>query len=233
MLLKIKLKDRSIIIGIVASMNFFSVSLLLFSLLGNFLAGVAAQTVVSKVFLDFRINNQPFGRILVGLYDNDVPNVVTNFLNMAQQGGAGRGESGANLYYAGTTVFSVTESLIKGGDVVNNDGTGHDSYFGIGFEPDNYNFPNVAGSITALYVGRNEAGNNIVSSQFAIITDDYPEYDGTNVVFGEVLEGRSILDVIQMITANQDGPPTEHVTIFGSSVVDNEAYGVRRQRKAV
>ena len=63
------------------------------------------------------------------------------------------------------------------------------------------------------------AGANTNGSQFFITTVKTSWLDGKHVVFGEVVEGKEIVDAIERV-GTQNGTPKAKVTIAASGVVE-------------
>jgi peptidyl-prolyl cis-trans isomerase B (cyclophilin B) len=156
------------------------------------------------------------GEIVIRLEKEKAPESAKNFLNLCGTG-----------FYNGTYFHRVVPGLlVQGGDPntldnnVTNDGMGGYSYLGPGtFLPDELNdLKNERGTIAM--VRGDEPGT--VGSQFFILLDDVPEYDGKYTVFGRVESGMDILVEI----AEQPGSVLEEggfrlekpLIITGSSV---------------
>jgi peptidylprolyl isomerase len=63
------------------------------------------------------------------------------------------------------------------------------------------------------------AGKNTNGSQFFITFVPCEWLDGKHVVFGEVVDGRQIIDQIHKNASSQDGKPKAKVVITNSGVV--------------
>jgi peptidylprolyl isomerase len=66
-------------------------------------------TVTDKVFLDISVNDEPQGRIVIGLFGADVPRTTENFKRLCACD-AGQGKlSGVDLCYKGTTIHRISK----------------------------------------------------------------------------------------------------------------------------
>jgi len=127
------------------------------------------------------------GEVVIQLEKEKSPGYARNFLNLCGSG-----------FYNGTCFHRVVPGLlVQGGDPntldddITDDGMGGYSYLGPGtFLPDEFNeLKNERGAV-AMVRGR---GPDTAGSQFFILLDDVPEYDGKYTVFGRVVSGLDIL----------------------------------------
>ena len=100
--------------------------------------GHTIGVVTDKVFFDVHIDEKPVGRIVFGLFGNDLPRTVDNFTTIAD-GKAGVGKLGAEMDYAGTTFHRVIPGFMaQGGDFSAGDGTGGESIYSLEFEDEGF-----------------------------------------------------------------------------------------------
>jgi peptidyl-prolyl cis-trans isomerase A (cyclophilin A) len=160
------------------------------------------------------------GPIVVRLFPDHTPKTVRNFVELAQ--GARewtdprtRSTTTAKLYDG--TIFHrvIPDFMIQGGDPLGT-GTGGPGYkFGDEIHPD------LSFSRPYLLAMAN-AGPGTNGSQFFITTVPTPWLNGKHTIFGEVIEGREVVDAISRAnTGRRDRPAEdvvlESVTIQGTS----------------
>lgn len=143
------------------------------------------------------------GDITLKLYSTDAPKTVENFIKLSGEG-----------FYDGVRFHRVIKGfMIQGGDPLSKDlsqqslwGTGGPGY---SFEDEIHaNNKNNIGTIAMANSGPNTNG-----SQFFINTADNNFLDTKHTVFGEVIEGMDIVEMIDNVATEGADRPVDEVII--------------------
>lgn len=167
------------------------------------------DTVTDKVFFDITVEDEKIGRIVMGLYGNQVPKTVANFRQLCT-GEAGEGKCGKPLHYKGCSFHRLIPGFMcQGGDFTAGDGTGGESIYGEKFQDENFKLKHTKPGMLSMA----NAGKDTNGSQFFLTVKNTPHLDGKHVVFGEVLEGYN--EVVKKMEAlgSSSGTPSKPVVI--------------------
>lgn len=150
----------------------------------------------------------------MGLFGKVVPKTAENFKALCT-GESGTTASGKKLHYQGSHFHRVIpQFMLQGGDFTRGNGTGGVSIYGPSFDDENFKLKHSRKYLLSMA----NSGPNSNGSQFFITTVKTPWLDGKHVVFGEVLEGQALVDLIEN-HGSPSGRPIKTITILESGVL--------------
>ena len=104
--------------------------------------------------------------------------------------------------------------MAQGGDFTSGDGRGGESIYGNKFEDENFKLRHEKPYLLSMA----NAGPNTNGSQFFITFKETPWLDGKHTVFGEVLDGSSVVDALEKIGSGS-GKPSKKAVIVDSGIL--------------
>ncbi|TFB23926.1 peptidylprolyl isomerase [Filobacillus milosensis] len=131
-------------------------------------------------------------QIVIDLFEEDAPNTVKNFTDLAEKG-----------FYDGLTFHRVIPNFVIQGGCPKGDGTGGPGYT-IKCETEGNPHKHQRGTLSMAHAGKDTGG-----SQFFICHAPQPHLDGVHTVFGQVKDGVEVVDrvrpgdVMNKITVNK------------------------------
>lgn len=144
-----------------------------------------------RCWMDFKHGNEKLGRVQFELFANIVPKTAHNFLQLCI----------AKKYKKSIVHRVIPNFMIQMGDYERGDGTGGASFYGEKFEDENFKLKHGKYKLSMANAGPNTNG-----SQFFICCSSCDHLNGKHVVFGEVKEGRDIIDRIENVKTHSDRP---------------------------
>jgi peptidyl-prolyl cis-trans isomerase A (cyclophilin A) len=161
------------------------------------------------------------GTVVVRLFPDQAPKTVQNFVDLAQGSrewtDPGTRQSTTARLYDGTIFHRVIPRfMIQGGDPLGT-GTGGPGYkFGDEIHPDlRFDRP--------YLLAMANAGPGTNGSQFFITVVPTPHLNGKHTIFGEVVDGRDVVDRISQTKTGRNDRPVQDVVLESVSI--EEAAG--------
>lgn len=143
-----------------------------------------------------------------------MPKTAENFRALCT-GERGVGKMGHPLCYKGTRFHRVIKNfMIQGGDFTAGTGTGGESIYGERFEdeaPQNNNGEPLKHEPFVLSMAN--SGPNTNGSQFFVTTLATHHLDGTHVVFGKLLNGKSVIRTVEYTPTGANDKPVVDIVI--------------------
>ncbi|XP_077991805.1 peptidyl-prolyl cis-trans isomerase B-like [Glandiceps talaboti] len=158
------------------------------------------------VYLDIEIDDEPVGTLLIALFGNIAPKTVKNFVVLS-------GIDARTFGYKLSTFHKIEKGVgIIGGDFVHGNGSGSFSIYGDHFTSENFKLKHYGPGWVSM-VSKGKYRNGCI---FRIITNETPELDDKQVVFGKVIEGMDVVHRIANLVTDDNGSPKVEVRIIRS-----------------
>ena len=156
------------------------------------------------------------GQVVIRLFPDHAPKTVRNFVELAEGGrqwtDPRTGRTTTDKLYDGTVFHRVIpDFMIQGGDPL---GSGRG---GPGYKFADEIHPDLAFDRPYLLAMAN-AGPGTNGSQFFITVAATPWLNGKHTIFGQVIEGTDVVDLISRVKTGSQDRPVEDVTIESVTV---------------
>jgi len=150
------------------------------------------------------------------------PNACDNFLCLCD-GSKGKAKgSGQSLHYKEVPFHRIVPGkIVQGGDFAMKNGTGGESIWGGTFKDEKGGLKLKHGKRGVLSMCN--SGKNSNGSQFFLTFDKISSLDGKHVVFGEVIAGMEVLDMIEAVPICSEGKPQVTVVIADCGILEGFA----------
>eukprot|EP00457_Paulinella_chromatophora_P010465 gb/GEZN01010569.1/.p1 GENE.gb/GEZN01010569.1/~~gb/GEZN01010569.1/.p1 ORF type:complete len:234 (-),score=29.03 gb/GEZN01010569.1/:215-916(-) len=176
-----------------------------------------AAPITDRVFFDVKINNQPTGRIVLGMYGTVVPKTTKNFISICE-GDRFSKEGNQRLHYKGSPFHRIIpDFMIQGGDFTHYDGRGGYSIYGPKFPDENFQLKHTGPGCVSMA----NSGKHTNGSQFFITTVAAPPLDDSHVVFGVVTEGWDVVRKIEDCGSISGSPGANIISIADCGKLPN------------
>jgi peptidyl-prolyl cis-trans isomerase A (cyclophilin A) len=156
------------------------------------------------------------GQIVIRLFPDHAPKTVRNFVELAEGGrewtDPRTGQNTTSKLYDGTVFHRVIPNcMIQGGDPLGSGRGGPGYKFADEFHPD-------LGFDRPYLLAMANAGPGTNGSQFFITVAPTPWLNGKHTIFGEVIEGADVVDLISRLKTGSQDRPVDDVTIESVTV---------------
>ncbi|ETW03195.1 hypothetical protein, variant 2 [Aphanomyces invadans] len=160
------------------------------------------------VWIDVEIDGAPVGRITAELYMDIVPATAENFRALVT------GDNAAGLSYKGSVCHRIiTGFIVQCGDFETGKGYGGRSIYSTGKfndEPAGLQLKHDKRYVLQMA----NSGPNSNGSQFCFMLGAAPHLNGRHVVFGQVVDGFEVVDLMETAGAAEDGVVLKHNVVL-------------------
>lgn len=160
------------------------------------------------VFLEIGTNGKKLGKIIIELFSEIVPLTCENFRTLCING----------LYKKSCFHRIIRDFMLQGGDFTNGDGTGGKSIFGKTFKDENFKIKHDKPYLLSMA----NRGKDTNGSQFFITTAPANHLDNKHVVFGRVVSGNNIVDILNTVETDGNDKPIYDVFITNCGKFDSK-----------
>lgn len=153
---------------------------------------------------------------------HNFPQTTYNFAALCK--GTHKLPDGRPMTYVGTKVYSNTKGKrFMAGDVTNNDGTGGWTVYGRYQKDEKIDDSSHQQSYQIGMVHPSKSERNKSDSKFYITYDTMNELNQWNTLFGNIVDGHHVLDMIEE-AGSEDGTPAQEVVITGCDISTDHTF---------
>ncbi|KAL6763665.1 cyclophilin-like domain-containing protein [Haematococcus lacustris] len=142
------------------------------------------------VYFDIAVGDKaaptPLGRVLIEVKQDVCPRTAENFVQLAKAS-PGQGFKSSGFHRI------IPNFMCQGGDFTRGNGTGGRSIYGDRFADENFVLRHLGPGVLSMA----NAGPNTNGSQFFLCTSTTAWLDGKHVVFGQVVDGYSVVKAME------------------------------------
>lgn len=174
-----------------------------------------------RVFLDIAVNFKTVGRIVIELWADTTPETAENFRCLCT-GEKGIGESyGIPLHYKGSIIHSVSPGMMwYVGDITHGNGYGgRESIYGHGHVVTDDKLIKKHDRKGVLSMVSCDV-ENVIGAQFMLLMKEYPDLDGDQIAFGQVVQGFEVISQVEQMVGYGLRYPFQPVTIADCGQLD-------------
>ncbi|KAJ7454874.1 cyclophilin-like domain-containing protein [Mycena latifolia] len=166
----------------------------------------------TRVFLDFAVANEPLGRVIFELFNDEVPKTCENFRALCTGEKGLSPTSGIPLFYKNSISHRIIKDfMIQAGDFTKRNGQGGESIYGPRpFADEDLSRPlDTKGLLCMANKGPDTNG-----SQFFITLRECPHLNGKHIVFGRVIRGYDeVVEKLADVPVDEKSRPLSNVLI--------------------
>uniref|UniRef100_A0A8B9RL91 Peptidyl-prolyl cis-trans isomerase n=1 Tax=Astyanax mexicanus TaxID=7994 RepID=A0A8B9RL91_ASTMX len=183
-----------------------------------------------RCFFDIGISNTLAGRVVIELFADVCPKTCENFRCLCT-GERGVGKTTQKpLHYKGCLFHRIVKDfMIQGGDFSEGNGRGGESIYGGFFEDESFSVKHNKEFLLSMA----NRGKDTNGSQFFITTKPTPHLDGIHVVFGQVISGQDVIQVIESQKTDANSRPYAEVKVLncGELIPKSKAKKEKKKKK--
>jgi len=157
-----------------------------------------------RVFLSIQVGDREPVRLVFALFSDTAPRTAENFRQLCTGESDNYSSRGNKLHFKGSLLHRMIPGLmVQGGDFDNTNGTGGESIYGRRFADETFADKHTRRGLLAMA----NDGPNTNGSNFFVTFAPADHLDRKHVIFGELVEGMEVLDIIEGLPTNPECRP--------------------------